>query len=205
MTVVVPIIAPATVATLSDIIALLISVTLPLLSTLPATLATDVNVPAVSKKSINNNVNTTVDILTDNAAFKSKSNKYVIGGGELTTPLNFAKPVTHAIILKAIIPIIILPFIFSFSSTTIETNAKHPNNTKGFFKSPRVTKVTGWSPTTPIISSPIIAKNNPMPAPIPNFKLFGIELISHALNGVRDIIKNNTPATKTAPRAACGV
>ena len=35
--------------------ALFISVTLPLLSTFPATLATDVNVPAVSKKSINNN------------------------------------------------------------------------------------------------------------------------------------------------------
>ena len=123
--------------------ALFISVTLPLLSTFPATLATDVNVPAVSKKSINNNVKTTVDILADNAAFKSKSNKYVIGGGELTTPLNFAKPVTHAIILKAIIPIIIFPLTLSFSRTTIATKAKHPNSTKGFFKSPRVTKVTG--------------------------------------------------------------
>ena len=55
---------------------------------------------------------------------------------------------------------------------------------------------------TPIISSPIIAKNNPIPAPIPSFKLLGIELINHALIGVKDIIKNNTPATKTAPSAA---
>ena len=50
-----------------------------------------------------------------------------------------------------------------------------------------------------------MAKNNPIPAPIPNFKLLGIEFISHALKGVKDIIKNNTPATKTAPKAACGV
>ena len=51
----------------------------------------------------------------------------------------------------------------------------------------------------------IIAKNNPMPAPIPSFRLFGIELINQALIGVSDINKNNTPATKTAPKAACGV
>ena len=36
-------------------------------------------------------------------------------------------------------------------------------------------------------------------------KLFGIELISHALNGVNEIAKKITPATKTAPKAACGV
>ena len=41
----------------------------------------------------------------------------------------------------------------------------------------------------------MIAKNNPIPAPIPSFKLFGIELINQALIGVSDIIKNNTPAT----------
>ena len=42
----------------------------------------------------------------------------------------------------------------------------------------------------PIISIPIIARNNPIPAPIPSFKLFGIELIIHARIGVKDIIKN---------------
>ena len=51
----------------------------------------------------------------------------------------------------------------------------------------------------------MIAKNNPIPAPIPSFKLFGIELISQARIGVKDINKNNTPATSTAPSAACGV
>ena len=40
---------------------------------------------------------------------------------------------------------------------------------------------------------------------IPNFKLLGIEFINHALIGVNEIIKNNIPATNTAPKAACGV
>ena len=48
----------------------------------------------------------------------------------------------------------------------------------------------------------MIAKNNPIPAPIPNFKLLGIELINQARIGVRDIIKNSTPATSTAPKAS---
>ena len=47
----------------------------------------------------------------------------------------------------------------------------------------------------------MIAKNKPIPAPIPNFKLLGIEFINQALKGVNDITKNNTPATNTAPRA----
>ena len=71
--------------------------------------------------------------------------------------------------------------------------------------SPKVTNVTGWSPTTPIISKPIIAKNNPIPAPIPSFKLLGIEFINHALKGVSDIAKKIIPATNTAPNAAWGV
>ena len=70
-----PIIAPATVPTLSDNMALSISCTLPFLSTLPATLATDVNVPAVSKKSINNKVKTIDAIPAVKAAFRSNSNR----------------------------------------------------------------------------------------------------------------------------------
>ena len=53
-----------------------------------------------------------------------------------------------------------------------------------------------------MISNPIIAKNNPIPAPIPSLRLLGIELINHALIGVNEIIKNNIPATRTAPNAA---
>ena len=120
------------------------SCTLPFLSTLPATLATDVNVPAVSKKSINNNVKTIEAIPAVSAALRSKSNKYVIGGIEPTTPLNFAKPVAQAIILNKRIPIImLLPLIFIFSKTIIKTKVKQPRSTKGFLMSPKVTNVTG--------------------------------------------------------------
>ena len=66
-------------------------------------------------------------------------------------------------------------------------------------------KVAGLSEVNPIIWNPIIAKNNPIPAPIPSFKLFGIELINQALIGVSEIIKNTIPATNTAPKASSGV
>ena len=51
----------------------------------------------------------------------------------------------------------------------------------------------------------MIAKNNNIPAPIPSLRLFGIELINQAHIGVNDITKKITPATRTAPKAACGV
>ena len=84
----------------------------------------------------------------------------------------------------------------------MKTNVKHPKSTKGFLMSPKVTSVTGWSPTTHIISKPIIDKNNQIPAPIPSFKLRGIEFINQALKGVSEIAKKITPATNTAPKAA---
>ena len=111
----------------------------------------------------------------------------------------------QAIILKNKMPIIILPFTFILSKTIIAIKVAHPNKTNGSPKLPNCTNVTGLSTTTSIIWRPIIAKNNPIPAPIPNFKLLGIEFINHALIGVREMIKNNTPATSTAPRASCGV
>ena len=106
------------------------------MSTLPATFATEVNVPAVSKKSMNNKVNITVDIPAVIAADKSNSNKYVIGGGELAIPLNLARPVAHAMILNTKIPIIIFPFTFIFSNTIIAMKVAQPNNTRGLLKSP---------------------------------------------------------------------
>ena len=84
-------------------------------------------------------------------------------------------------------------------------NAPAPKSSNGFDKSPNWTNVTGLSAVKPIISKPIIAKNNPIPAPMPNFKLFGIELINHALIGVKEMTKNTTPATRTAPKASAGV
>ena len=134
---------PATVPTLSDNIAFSISFTLPLESTFPATLATEVNVPAVSKKSTKKSVNTTVTIPADKAAPISNVRRCFIGGIDPTTPLNLASPQTQALILNTNIPIMILPLIFSFSKTIIVTNAKHANKTIGSFKLPSVTNVTG--------------------------------------------------------------
>ena len=152
-----------------------------------------------------NKVKITVTIDALKAAPKSKVIKWVIGGGDETTPLNFPKPVTQAIALKTIIPIIMFPLIFIFSITIIEINAPAPRSKRGLERSPICTRTTGLSAVNPIIWKPIIARNNPIPAPIPNFRLFGIELINHALNGVNEIIKKTTPATKTAPSASSGV
>ena len=159
----------------------------------------------MSKKSIKNKGKITVTIEALKAAPKSKVIKWVIGGGEETTPLNFPKPVTQAIALNTIIPIIMFPLMFIFSITIIEINAPAPKSNSGFERSPIWTRTTGLSAVSPIIWKPMIAKNNPIPAPIPSFKLFGIELINQALNGVSEIIKKTTPATSTAPRASAGV
>ena len=42
----------------------------------------------------------------------------------------------------------------------------------------------------------MIAKNRPIPAPIPNFRLLGIELIIQALIGVNEINKNKVTNLK---------
>ena len=200
-----PITAPATVPTLSDSIAFSISFTLPFESTFPATFATEVNVPAVSKKSTKNSVKITEIIPPVIPALKSKLIKCVIGSMLPTTPLNLLSPATQATILKARIPIMILPLTLSFSKTIIVTNARQAKIIIGSLRFPNFTSVAGLSTTTPIICKPIIAKNNPIPAPIPSFRLFGIELIIHALNGVSDIAKKTTPATSTAPKAWSGL
>ena len=122
--------------TLSDNIALSISFIFPSLPILPDTFATLVNVPAVSKKSMKNNVKITVTIEALNAAPKSKVNKCVIGGGADTTPLNFPTPVSQAIALNATIPMIIFPLILNFSITIIEIKAPAPSNNNGLDKSP---------------------------------------------------------------------
>ena len=100
---------------------------------------------------IKNKVKITVTIEALKAAPKSKVIKCVIGGGEETTPLNFPKPVTQAIALNTIIPIIMFPLIFIFSITIIETNAPAPKSNSGLERSPSCTKTTGLSVVSPII------------------------------------------------------
>ena len=53
----------------------------------------------------------------------------------------------------------------------------------------------------PAFLNPMIARNNPIPAPMPSFIDFGIELIIYRLAGVTDSNKNTSPATNTAANA----
>jgi len=72
-------------------------------------------------------------------------------------------------------PIIIFPLIFIFSITIIEIKAPAPHKSNGFETSPNLNIVSFPDGTCrPIKLKPITAKNKPIPAPIPSFKLFGI-------------------------------
>ena len=65
------------------------------------------------------------------------------------------------------------------SKIAIIANPTAANITGIELTSPKPTKVAGLSTTTPAFFNPIIAKNNPMPAPTPNFILFGMLFIIH--------------------------
>ena len=68
---------------------------------------------------------------------------------------------------------------------------------------PTVTKVAGWSTTTPAVFNPINPKKRPIPAAMASFCDLGMLLIIHALTGKILRIKNKIPETKTAARAIC--
>ena len=82
-------------------------------------------------------------------------------------------------------------------------NVNNANKTGADFKSPNPTKVAGLSTTIPAFLRPIIARNKPIPAPIPNFRDFGIAFIRYALHGDKLISKNKIPEQKTAANACC--
>ena len=70
---------------------------------------------------------------------------------------------------------------------------------------PKETKVAGLATTMPAFLTAIKPRNMPMPAEIPNFKFFGIALISHSRTGKRLNMIKIIPERKTAPRAVCQV
>ena len=63
--------------------------------------------------------------------------------------------------------------------------------------------VASLAVTMPAFFKAISARKKPIPAAIPNFKLRGMELISQALKGEREIKMNKIPEINTAPRAVC--
>ena len=103
--------------------------------------------------------------------------------------------------LTANIPIMIAPGIFLLSRIAITAKPRPANNTGQLEMSPSPTRVAGLSTTIPAFLKPIMARNNPMPAPTPSFILLGIELIIYFLAGVTDNTINTIPATNTAASA----
>ena len=169
--------------------------------TLPVKFATEVNVPAVSKKSTNKNakavpINPAVAI-----SEKSRLNACAGDGIAPTTPLISAIPNTQSITLTAKIPIIIAPGTFLLSKIAIIAKPKPASSTGQDEMSPRPTSVAGLSTTTPAFLNPMIAKNKPIPAPIPSFIERGIELMIYFLAGVTLSAMNTIPAIKTAASA----
>ena len=98
-------------------------------------------------------------------------------------------------------PIIIEPGIPLLSSIAIAAKPTAASITGIEVTSPKPTRVAGLSTTIPAFLRPIIARKRPIPAPTPNFILFGILLIIQALAGVTDSNKNARPAINTAARA----
>ena len=104
MTLDVPVSPPTTVPTESAISALSTSLMFPFLSILPVSFEIAVKVEFVSRTSTKNKVKTTVAPLAVIIAEKSNSKKYPISGIDPNTPLNFARPVTQAIVENNRIP-----------------------------------------------------------------------------------------------------
>ena len=140
-------------------------------------MATEVNVPAVSKKSTNKKANA-VPIKPAVANNEKSSEKACAGEGTApTTPDMSATPNIQASILTASIPMIIAPGICRLSRIAIMANPKPANNTGNDETSPKPTSVAGLSTTIPAFLNPIMAKNKPMPAPMPSFIERGMEVI----------------------------
>ena len=57
-------------------------------------------------------------------------------------------------------------------------------------RSPSVTSVVGSAATMPAFCRPISARNRPMPAAMPSFRLKGMALISHSRSGVTEMMRN---------------
>ena len=193
--------APTTVADESANNVRSISSTSPSSPTRPVRFAIDVNVPAVSRKSTNKNANATP--MNPAVAITEKSNwKACEGlGTDPAIPSRSASPIIQAIIAITRIPITMAPGILRLLSTAMMMNPRPASNTGNEATSPSPTKVAGLSTMIPAFSKPMIARNSPIPAPIPSFMLFGIELMMYFRAGLTERMMNTTPATNTAVKA----
>ena len=175
---------------------------LPYSSVIFALVATPNNVPAVSNK-----LTKRKDIITLSIAI-SKAPKIsifisvgAILGGIDTKPPNStnSRNIEHTVI--SITPIRIAPGIFLTDKEQIIRKPKAANNVSIFVKSPKLRKVASLETINPPFFNPIKPIKSPTPAPIAIRRFRGILSSIHLLNLVTLIMKNKTPAKKTAPRA----
>ena len=178
--------------------------TVPSSRTLPDMLATEVSVPAVSKKSTNRKVSTTMIRPTSNTEAMSSARK--VGsrlGGSQSPPPHVASPVIRPISVMPMMPITMAPGTLRASSTIITMKPRQARATVEPVGSPTVTRVTGWSTTIPAFFRPMSARKNPIPAPTPRRRLFGTASMTHWRNLVALRTMNRMPEQNTAPRATC--
>ncbi|MPN13628.1 hypothetical protein SDC9_160950 [bioreactor metagenome] len=220
VTVDVPSIAPAEVATASANKALLTLGSLPSLSIMFAFEAVPTKVPIVSNISTNEKESITVKMLVIAVARVAPSPIFnkpaksifikvwdMLGGadtrlkpsGMATTPVKMPTKVV------ARIPKSIEPFIFLLMSIAVRKSPNIAKRVFGAVKSPKPTNVAGLATMIPAFLNPISAIINPIPPLTACLRDMGIESIIISLILVRVISINTKPEMKTAAKACCQV
>ena len=175
---------------------------MPYSSVIFALVATPRSVPAVSNRLTKRKDITTLSIAISRAPKISIFiNVGAILGGIDTKPPNSIKSRNIEDTVTRITPIRIAPGMFLTDKEQITRKPKAANNVSILVKSPRLRKVALLETINPPFFKPIKPINSPTPAPMAIRRLRGILSSIHLLNLVTLIIKNKTPAKKTAPRA----
>ena len=156
--VLVPHMAPATVATASAMSTLLMPSTLPSLSTIPDFTDTPTTVPIVSNMSMKRNVNTMPTICQENTWDQSNWQKIasMLGGVDIT-PLYWVTPIGIPMMVVAMMPISMPPRTLRITSAEVRTRPTIARMTVLSDKSPSVTKVASLPAITPADLRPMKA------------------------------------------------
>src|SRR5699024_308990 len=172
--------------------------------------ATPTSVPAVSKKSTNRNVSTTIRNWTLNIVSKSNnpSNAAPNVGATLGTEPTIAEgigtiPVNIPNMAVAIIPINIAAGTFLVINITVITRPAKVSSTPPLCTSPRLISVDSSPAITPDDCSPTKVMKNPIPALTAIFISIGIELITYSRKPVKVRMTKITPENRTPVSAVC--
>src|SRR3984893_9985260 len=122
---------------------------------------------------------------------------------QVTTPAKDEMPSRMPAIAAPRMAMIIAPGTASRSSATITRKPAQANRVAGFFRLPRVTRVSGLAATIPASFSAMMPRKRPIPAEIAIFCDKGMASTIQERIRVRLRIRNNTPEMNTAPSATC--